>query len=280
MVPAERYRPKKRLGQVFLADQNLLAKTAHLVDASDRVVVEIGAGDGRLTELLAKVATNVYAVEYDAELFEVLERRFGETPNVTPVQADARALNLAELLAPQHRTGDIRVAGNLPYCSFVPILLRLVRQMDQIADFRIMGQLEMAQRLEASPNTREYGRLSVTVQARCDVKRLLFLPATAFWPRPKVDSALIRLVPSQSISGDSERVEAFDRFVTAAFSHRRKTLVNSLTTAWSDRRHSGQIEEALLELGLPRNSRPQSIPVDKYIELFNVLLKYMREVMD
>lgn len=263
--------PKKSLGQVFLNDPNLLEKVARLAEARGKIVVEIGAGDGRLTQLLARDAEAVYAVEMDKGLYERLKSRFGSSSNVVPICQDARELDLTDDVFALASNRKVRVVGNLPYCSFVHILLALMRQLEQIEDIRVMGQREVAERLMADPNTPEYGRLSVIVQARSKVRRLLAVPRTAFWPRPKVDSTVVAITPERAPFASEEMLRQFDEFVSAAFAHRRKTLLNSLTQSdFHDRRE--RVESLLAQLGISRACRAQEIAVHEYISLFEKLV--------
>ena len=260
-------RPKKSLGQVFLSDTNLLAKIARLAEAQGKVVVEIGAGDGRLTELLAKQAAMVYPVEVDRELFAFLKARFADAANVVPLHRDATKLQLAKISASDGQRTKIKVVGNLPYNSFVQIILTLMGQLDQIEDIRVMAQEEMANRLTAAPRTHQYGRLSVSAQARTRVRRLVRAPRTAFWPRPKVDSVFVALSPREGPFSSEEVEVLFDRFVSAAFGHRRKTLINSLGQSSYFAPKISLIGELLAQSGIPTTCRAEDIEVDKYIAL-------------
>jgi len=263
--------PKKSLGQVFLSDPNLLEKVAELAEPGGRIVVEVGAGDGRLTELLARDAEVVYAVEMDAGLYEQLKERFGGSPNVIPVCRDARELDLTEAVFALASNKKVRVVGNLPYCSFVHILLALMGQLERIDDIRVMGQREMAERLMAAPNTPEYGRLSVTMQARTAVRRLLTVPRAAFWPRPNVDSAVVAMTPRKTPFASKETLKQFDEFVKAAFAHRRKTLINSLSQGEAFRERGEAVGRLLGQSGMSPACRPQEIAVDEYVSLFEKL---------
>ena len=264
--------PKKSLGQVFLCDTNLLERVAKLAEPGGRVVVEIGAGDGRLTELLARDAALVYAVEMDKGLYQRLSERFNGSPNVIPVCRDARELDLSEAAFSLASNERVRVVGNLPYCSFVHILFALLNQLERIDDIRVMGQREMAERLMAAPNTPEYGRLAVTVQVRTEVRRLLTAPRAAFWPRPKVDSTVVAMTPRKAVFGSKEALKRFDEFVTAAFAHRRKTLINSLSQSEAFRDQREVVGRLLTQTGKSIACRPQEIAVDEYVSLFERLV--------
>jgi len=272
--------PKKSLGQVFLIDRNLLEKVAKLAEVRDEVVVEIGAGDGRLTGLLARDARLVYAVEVDGGLFERLKERFNRIPNVIPLWMNATELDLSDESFAGTLGKKVKIVGNLPYCSFVRILLTLMNQMERIEDIRVMAQREIAERLTAVPNTSQYGRLSVTVQARASVRWLLTLPPQAFWPKPKVHSVVVAITPKQLPFASKKQLDTFDAFVTAAFAHRRKTLLNSLvgSTAWRDDRKP--TEQLLAEFGLPATCRAQEVSVSSYVNLVSRLTQIEPTLLD
>ncbi|MBN1592768.1 MAG: ribosomal RNA small subunit methyltransferase A [Candidatus Coatesbacteria bacterium] len=259
--------PKRSLGQVFLKDQNILEKIAALVEPNGKVIIEIGAGDGRLTNCLAKSAETVYAVELDRGLFERLKSRFEGAGNVHLFCLDARKLDLRDPAFAPHAHRRFTVVGNLPYCSFVHILLGLMRQLDRIDEIQVMGQKEVADRLMAQPNASDYGRLSVIVQAMAEVKRILPVPPTAFWPRPKVDSLVVGIIPKEPPFNSAEELAGFDKFVSAAFSHRRKIMLNSLSQS-ALRDKLPHVEAFLEEMGIPKSCRAQEIDVTGYISLF------------
>ena len=258
-------RPKKSLGQVFLHDKNLLQKTARLMEPEGQVVVEIGAGDGRLTQLLLETASLVHAVEIDRGLFSMLQERFEATPNVTLHCLDARRLSFEKIIDDGRLEAGVRVVGYLPYCSFVQIVMTLMRQLTHIKDMRLMAQTELARRIVAKPSTHEYGRLSVIVQARAAVKELMSVPASAFWPRPKVDSSLLEILPRPNPFRSKIHAELFDDFVTAAFQYRRKTLLNSLARSakFSSRREA--VRSQLKHFSLSSSCRAQEISVSIYL---------------
>ena len=268
--------PKKSLGQVFLVDPNLLSKVASLANVKDQVVVEIGAGDGRLTELVAREAKLVFAVELDEALFAELKRRFSEADNVIPICRDARRLRLAEMVRDAAGGKKVAVVGNLPYCSLVPIVRRLMRQLEMICKMCIMAQKELADRLVARPGTSEYGRLSVFVQVRCKAKRLMTVPRTAFWPRPEVDSVLLQLVPRRQRFDSPDQEEMFEKLVAAAFAHRRKTLRNSLACSPYFSGLGKALEILLDSSGGLGSSRAQELSADEFLTLAGELVGYAK----
>jgi 16S rRNA (adenine1518-N6/adenine1519-N6)-dimethyltransferase len=223
--------PKKSLGQNFLSDPWWIARIAQALEIrpGDRVL-EIGPGKGALTRALLPLARELVAVEIDERMVELLGRELGAAPNLRIVHGDFLAYNLG------HEPEGLRVVGNLPYHVTSAILLRVLDEIRRghqegaarIADFSVMIQKEVARRILCGPGSREYGILSVYRALLCEGEILLEVPPNAFWPRPKVDSAVIRLRPLQRPAAQVENWDFFRRVVRAAFNQRRKMLRRSL----------------------------------------------------
>ncbi|MFQ5656966.1 MAG: 16S rRNA (adenine(1518)-N(6)/adenine(1519)-N(6))-dimethyltransferase RsmA [Candidatus Methylomirabilales bacterium] len=219
-------RPKRRLGQRFLIDRTVLGK---ILDGGelrreDRVL-EIGAGVGTLTHSLAERCSRVVAVEIDPGLFRILQHVLGGNAQVTLVHGDALHLDYTSLLGEE---GPWKVIANLPYSIATPLIARLLNLSDCFSFLLLMVQQEVAERLMASPGNKAYGSLTVLAQYYTDVRMMLRVSRTAFYPRPQVDSALVKLdiPPKPRVSPRDPSL--FFRLVRAAFAHRRKTLKNAL----------------------------------------------------
>lgn len=244
-----------RLGQNFLADPNLL--DAILRDAALRpgdVVLEVGAGEGVLTERLAGAAAHVHAVEIDRRLGEALAP-LAERSNVALHWGDAMRLELAAL-----EPAPTAVVANLPYSIATPLLLRTVEQLPGVRRWTVMVQREIADRLRAEPGTRAYGAPSVLVQLACEVRLLRAVDPAVFRPRPRVESAILAL----RRTGPGADAATRD-LVRAAFAHRRKTLPRSLEHA-----RPGSLapaREALRDLGLPEGARAESLTPTQFAAL-------------
>jgi 16S rRNA (adenine1518-N6/adenine1519-N6)-dimethyltransferase len=219
------HQPRKRFGQNFLHDERVVARiVAAIAPAAGDRMVEIGPGLGALTRpLMARVA-RLDVVELDRDLAASLAERLGFPEHLVIHQADALAFDFAQL------AGDdrLRVVGNLPYNISTPLLFHLLDQADAIADMHFMLQNEVVDRLTASPGGRDWSRLGVMTAARADATRLFRVPAGAFRPAPKVESALVRLVPRRLADDERARLPTLERVVRQAFSQRRKTLRNTL----------------------------------------------------
>ncbi|HWI40354.1 MAG TPA: 16S rRNA (adenine(1518)-N(6)/adenine(1519)-N(6))-dimethyltransferase RsmA [Verrucomicrobiae bacterium] len=223
-------RPKKMFGQNFLTDRNVLARIVSASGAgpADRVL-EIGPGRGALTNLLAQAAGRVVAVEVDRELAALLRAEFFSLPKVEILEADVLEVDLRELL--QGEGPPWKVVANLPYNISTPALFRLLEAREVLADMTLMLQKEVGARLAASPGTAEYGILSVLFGLHYDISLAFVVKPGAFFPRPKVDSAVIRFLPLQKPREEVGDEELFRRLVKAAFGQRRKTLWNCLKGA-------------------------------------------------
>jgi 16S rRNA (adenine1518-N6/adenine1519-N6)-dimethyltransferase len=244
-----------RLGQNFLVDANLL--DAIVRDAKlepDDVVLEVGAGEGPLTERLAAVVAHVHAVELDRRLEPALAD-VAALPDVDLHWGDALKLELAAL-----DPAPTRVVSNLPYAIAVPLILRTIDELPSVERWTVMVQREIADRLRASPGGREYGIPSVLVQIACDTAMLRTVNRTVFRPPPRVDSAVIELVRA----GRAADADTRD-LVRTAFAHRRKTLARSLSEARPG--ILGPTRAMLRELGLRLDARPEEIRPGEYGEL-------------
>ncbi len=221
-MPSENKR--RALGQHFLRDGTIARAIVDLVAPTPGdLVVEIGPGEGALTSILAGRAGRVVALEVDRALAAALRARF---PSVEVLDADARTWDYAALVAPSG--GRVLVIGNLPYSVGKPILTALVGARGAIDEMALMLQREVAERVAASPGGKTYGSLSVFTQLRCDVRLALRVPAGAFRPPPKVESAVLhlRVLREPRVPLADER--RFETVVRAAFAQRRKVLANAL----------------------------------------------------
>ncbi len=253
-------RPKKRLGQNFLHDASVLAREAEYAGVSGCSVLEIGAGDGRLTEkLLEAGAKEITAVEKDGGLAGILAEKFANDGRVKIENSDFLKMPVA---------GFDVVIGNIPYYISSPIIFRL-------ADFRfkravLCVQKEFAQRMLAKPGTHNYGRMSVMAQLHFNVELLETVPASSFSPKPKVDSALIRLEKTGRACTKSEA-----EFINSVFQHRKKTLGNAL---FDSRSHFGWEKEKtrkLVEKVKYREKRVFMMALDELLESAGEVEKMM-----
>lgn len=256
--------PRKELGQNFLIDENFARKIIHALELTEQdTVVEIGAGAGALTQLLAMDAGKVIAIEVDKHIIPLLTEVLGDYPQAQIVKQNVLNVDLANLVAGE---SSVKVMGNLPYYITSPVLIHVLTSGVPWKKGIFMVQKEFADRLIAVPGTKAYGSLSVFTQYFAKVKRVALLPPTAFFPRPKVASTVISFdFLEQPPIAVNEHV--FFAVVRAAFAKRRKTLVNSLVSSLPWPVEKGQIEAALMEIKLPREIRGEQLSLEQFGEL-------------
>lgn len=219
------HRPRKRFGQHFLHDAGVIRRLVGSINPKPgERFVEIGPGEGVLTAPLLAAAGALTVIELDRDLAASLPERLGHPEGLSIVQADVLTVDFSTLAG----ESPIRVVGNLPYNISTPVLFHLFAYGDVIADMYFMLQKEVVDRMVASPGSRQYGRLSVMAGFHCRMTRLFEVPPGAFRPPPKIDSAVVRLVPKPLSEADRALHPALESVVRHAFGQRRKTLRNSL----------------------------------------------------
>ena len=252
------HRPRKRFGQHFLHDRNIIGRiiAALAPDAGDRVV-EIGPGTGALTRELLTRLTHLDAVELDRDLLARLEAEF-PPDRLALHNADALKFDFCSLAS---GNSTLRLIGNLPYNISTPLLFHLLEQAGCIKDMLFMLQKEVVERLRAAPDGKDYGRLSVMIQYRCAVEKLFDVAPGAFTPPPRVDSAVVRLVPHATPPVAVDDPARFALLVRAAFASRRKTLRNNLRGLLS--------AEAMRALGIDPGRRAETLSLAEFALLSN-----------
>lgn len=266
-------RPRKRLGQNFLVDARVLEAIIEAGDfSSEDVVLEIGAGTGVLTQRLALSSGRVIAVELDAGLFRILQSAFQANPDVTLIHADILDLDLPTLAGSDLKPSSIKVVGNLPYYITKPILMKMLDASSLIQIILVMVQEEVGARIVASPGTKDYGVFSIVATYRSDVEILRRVPASSFYPKPKVDSVLLRLNVRSQPAVDVKDEKLFFQIVRSAFQYRRKILRNALLLAiraGDMQLPENSIDEALQALGIDPRIRGETLSKAEFAELAN-----------
>jgi 16S rRNA (adenine1518-N6/adenine1519-N6)-dimethyltransferase len=251
---------KKRYGQHFLSDRNILQRIVRLAEISpDETVVEIGPGAGTLTRELAAVAQRVIAIEIDRDLIPKL--RSGMPANVEIVEADALDVDFMKLT--QHR---FHLVGNLPYNVATPLLKRFIDDREHIHNVTVMLQKEVAERISATPGSPDYGPLSILIQYYATPVWGFTVPPGAFTPRPKVDSAVLRLDWKREVHDAKD----FTDFVHRAFSSRRKKLANNLATIFPQRSRE-DILSAMKDAGAAPDARGETLTAEQFLRVYNQL---------
>jgi 16S rRNA (adenine1518-N6/adenine1519-N6)-dimethyltransferase len=253
----EHHQARKRFGQNFLVDPHYIAKiVAAIAPAPGDNLVEIGPGLAALTGALVERAGHLTAIEIDRDLAARLAADFPRE-RLTLHVADALAFDFSTL-------GDkLRVVGNLPYNISSPLLFHLAGYASHLADLHVMLQKEVVARMTAAPDTSDYGRLTVMLQTRFAVTRLFVVPAGAFRPAPKVESAIARLVPLGAAKPAVTDEALFAKVVAAAFGQRRKTLRNAVAGICDER--------ALEDAGIDPGARGETLAVADFVRLANCL---------
>lgn len=263
-------RPRKQFGQNFMVDQNLVRLVAQAGELSrDDVVVEVGPGTGTLTEELLDQARKVIAVEIDRDLASMLRKKFSDRSNFILIEGDAldgkHAVNLRLIQALSHSAATpsrpFKLVANLPYNIASPLVIELLILGCKLLAFTV--QKEVADRLRAQPNDDAWGPLSVMAQLLGQIEVLRTLPPSAFWPPPKIDSALVRIRAHEQIPIDRTEVANFSQFIHRLFSYRRKTLRRALIESEID------ADIVLEKSKLDGSIRSETLTIAQLIELFS-----------
>lgn len=264
---------KKSLGQNFISDPGLISEIVDATGAGpEDTVVEIGPGRGALTFELASRAKKVIAVELDKDLIPGLRAQALLAGNVEIVNQDILQFDFAQITEP-----NLRIVGNLPYYITTPIIMGLLEKDVPAKSLTFMVQKEVAERIVSPPGSKDYGVLSISVQYYCDTQYMLDAPAEYFSPRPKVDSAVVNLLPrprSQRLlyaeSGDAEKTSDLEKqfftLVKTAFIQRRKTLLNCLTGYRGLTKE--QVAEILKSCAVDPTRRPETLSIEEFVNIF------------
>jgi 16S rRNA (adenine1518-N6/adenine1519-N6)-dimethyltransferase len=241
-------------------------------------VVEIGAGRGALTKLLAPTLApggRLTALELDARLAAGLRLELTDLPHLSVVEADALKFDFGRSIVGEDGTPPtrIRVVGNLPYYAATAILLRLMDNRENIQDIVVMLQKEVAERIAAAPGSKNYGTLSLALQVWCEVERGFEVGPQAFRPPPKVSSRVIRLVPQAHPRVPLDNPAFFERTVRTAFAQRRKTLLNNLKAGFHEGAYAARIVGALHDCGIDPVRRAETLSLEEFARLANELAR-------
>nr|WP_113865457.1 16S rRNA (adenine(1518)-N(6)/adenine(1519)-N(6))-dimethyltransferase RsmA [Brenneria salicis]NMN90502.1 16S rRNA (adenine1518-N6/adenine1519-N6)-dimethyltransferase [Brenneria salicis ATCC 15712 = DSM 30166]RBP64829.1 dimethyladenosine transferase [Brenneria salicis ATCC 15712 = DSM 30166]RLM31553.1 16S rRNA (adenine(1518)-N(6)/adenine(1519)-N(6))-dimethyltransferase [Brenneria salicis ATCC 15712 = DSM 30166] len=253
---------RKRFGQNFLSDHFVIDSIVSAIHPQrGEAIVEIGPGLGALTAPVGERIDRFTVIELDRDLAARLETHPTLQNKLTIIQQDAMTIDFSDLA--EQAGQPLRVFGNLPYNISTPLMFHLFRYTQSIRDMHFMLQKEVVNRLVAGPNNKAYGRLSVMAQYYCQIIPVLEVPPTAFKPAPKVDSAVVRLVPHDEVPYPVKDIRVLSRLTTEAFIQRRKTLRNSLGNLFTP--------EQLTELGVDPGCRAENVTVEQYCRLANWL---------
>jgi 16S rRNA (adenine1518-N6/adenine1519-N6)-dimethyltransferase len=278
-VRAPRIR-KPKLGQHFLRDETAARRIVDaLGDLSHQTVLEIGPGTGAITRLVIQRARRVIAIELDKVLAAQLRMQLAMANNIEVIEGDVLAIDFDTIFGPKPGTSrpglewkpdPVDLVGNLPYFITSDILLRLFEYRRYFRQMVIMVQREVAERISASPGTRDYGLLSATTQLYTKVEQLFTLPPGAFNPPPRVHSTVLRLTVAPQLEQLGVEEDEFIRFLKLSFAQKRKTLWNNLKSQYN----SDVLRAALVDSGVKPNVRAEALPLDRTAALFRALVHH------
>lgn len=267
---------QKKFGQNFLIDTHVLEKIIAAAEVTkDDFVLEIGPGIGTMTQYLCEHARAVAAVEIDKNLIPILGDTLGAYDNVEIINQDILKVDIRKLAEEKNGGRPIKVVANLPYYITTPIIMGLFESHVPIDSITVMVQKEVADRMQVGPGTKDYGALSLAVQYYAAPEIVAIVPPNCFMPRPKVGSAVIRLIRHKEPPVQVEDEKLMFRIIRASFNQRRKTLANGLKNSGELTLSKEVIEESITELGVPVTIRGEALSLAQFAELSNIILKKM-----
>ena len=278
LVKKHGFKFTKSLGQNFLIDDNIVDKivAGAGIGPGDKII-EVGPGIGTLTREMASRAQNLMAVEIDKNLIPILEDTLGDYDNVKIVNEDIIKADIRGLIDENLGGGPVKLVANLPYYITTPIIMRFLEENINVTDIVVMVQKEVAERMNAQPGGKDFGALSVAVQYYCDTEIMAKVPRHLFVPQPNVDSIVIalRVRPERKYKVDDE--DLYFKVVKAAFGQRRKTLLNSISSMGNLAKD--QVKEALEEAGIDPKRRGETLSLDEFAILSNVIGNKLKETV-
>ena len=267
---------KKNFGQNFLVDEGVLGKIVSSAEISkDDVVIEVGPGIGTLTQALAKEAYKVVAVEIDTTLVPILGELLSDFDNIEIINEDILKVDV-NAIAEKYPDKKIKMVANLPYYITTPIIMNVLENHIPVESITVMIQKEVAYRMKAQPSTKDYGSLSLAVQYYCEPYLVANVPQNCFMPRPNVDSAVIKLTVMDKPKVQVNNEKFMFEFIKAAFSQRRKTLVNCIFSSGLLTLSKDEIGKMLNGLGYDERVRGESLTLEDYGKITDEAEKYIK----
>lgn len=261
---------QKKYGQNFLIDPRVLEKIVDAARISDQdCVLEIGPGIGTMTQYLAESAREVVAVEIDRALIPILKDTLSAYDNVTILNEDIMKVDVGRIVRERNQGRPIKVVANLPYYITTPIVMSLLENHVPLESITIMVQKEVADRMQVGPGTKDYGALSLAVQYYARPEIVARVPSNCFMPRPGVDSAVVRLTIYQEPPVKVQDEKYLFALIRSSFNQRRKTLANGLSGGMGIPRE--RVTAALQEMGLPATTRGETLTLEQFAALSNLL---------
>lgn len=266
----------KSLGQNFLINESILDEIVESADISDDdVVLEIGTGIGTLTSKLCERAKKVIAVEIDKNLLPILQETLSDFDNITIINKDILKIDINEELTNLGINQKIKVVANLPYYITTPIIMKILEEKVNVDCMVLMLQKEVANRINATTSTKDYGSLSIAVQYYCDTDIVCKVPKNSFIPEPNVDSLVIKLSVNEKRKVDIEDEDLFFKIVRGSFSKRRKTILNSLA-GYENLVDKEKIEKILEKANIDTKRRGETLSIYEFAILTRAYKDYLQ----
>ena len=276
VVQKHNFKFSKSLGQNFLIDTNVIDRILEGARVKEGdYVIEVGPGIGTLTKEMGRSAEKVVAIEIDKTLIPILEETLEDFPNIEVINQDILKVNVQELVKEKLNGGPVKLVANLPYYITTPIVMKFLEEDIPVTDIVVMVQKEVADRMNAKPNTKDYGALSVAVQYYCDTEIVAKAPRHMFMPQPNVDSTVIGLHVREEQIYHVDNEDIFFKTVKASFGQRRKTLLNSLGGLGF--LSKDQIKEALKEATIDEKRRGETLSIEEFASLSNAVNRIHNE---
>ena len=258
--------PKKSLGQNYLIDKNILLKIEKIAELSSAdLVIEVGTGFGFLTNFLSERVKNVITIEKDKTVYDFVEQKFRELQNVRFINDDALDINLKDIIG----DNKFKFISNLPYSVASQIIFGLFEYSDSFINLVIMVQKEVGQRICSEPGSKQYGFFSVIVQSYFDVQIGHAVSPNSFWPKPDVDSVIIKMVPRKEKIVSEQNRPLFNEVVKKSFQTRRKKMINNLKSLGDQK----VLIEIFEKLDLSTNTRAEQLELNQFVALTEELQK-------
>jgi len=280
-------RPVTRYGQNFLIDLNLIDVLVNAAELGPSdVVLEVGTGTGSLTAILAQYAAAVVTVEVDGQLHQLAREALADYPNVVMLHQDAlknknhlhpAVLDAVRSLLDAEPGRQLKLVANLPYNIATPIVSNLIDFEPAPVLIAVTIQKEVADRIVARPRTKDYSALSVWMQSQCHIEIVRNMPPQVFWPRPKVDSAIIRIEPDRQLMAQIPDRPGFHTFVRSMFFHRRKFIRSELVAALKGQLEKPQVDEIMAEMGFIPETRAEELEVPTFLKLYEVVRRRLAD---
>ena len=276
VVQKHNFKFSKSLGQNFLIDTNVIDRILEgaRVQEGD-YVIEVGPGIGTLTKEMGRTAEKVVAIEIDKTLIPILEETLADFPNIEVINQDILKVDVQELVKEKLNGGPVKLIANLPYYITTPIVMKFLEEDIPVTDIVVMVQKEVADRMNAQPNSKDYGALSVAVQYYCDTEIVAKAPRHMFMPQPNVDSTVIGLHVREERKYNVDNEDIFFKTVKASFGQRRKTLLNSLGGLGF--LSKDQIKIALQEANIDEKRRGETLSIEEFASLSNAVNRIHNE---